>query len=397
MSALGVGIACFPTVGGSGVAASQLAMQLAARGHRIHVFSSAVPVRLAGDGPWTVHLVDSSPRPQPGVATAPEALARAMAEVSARESLQILHVHYALPHGPAALLAREQLRGKGLRPPALVTTLHGTDVTGLGGDAAARAQVRETVLGSDAVLTPSAWLRRRAMDTLGLPANVQLDVLPNFVDPQAFHPLENGGGEVPGLFPGLDWSTERRPAVLLHASNFRPVKRVDDAVRALAEVRRVRAAVLVLVGDGPERPVVEALATALHVREAVAFVGERHSLGDLFAHADLFLLPSEQESFGLAALESLASGVPVVASDVGGVAEVVTQGESGWLVPARDPRSMARAVLSLLADPARRKGMGRAARASALARFRPEPIVQRLEALYRDLLARPATGSTPGR
>ena len=395
MSSLGVGIACFPTVGGRGVAASQLAMQLAARGHRVHVFSSAVPVRLEGEGPWTVHLVESSPRPLPGAATAPQALARAMGDVSARESLDVLHVHYALPHGPAALLARERLRGHGLRPPALVTTLHGTDVTGLGDDAAARAQVRETVLGSDAVLTPSAWLRRRAMDMLGLPAHVRVDVLPNFVDPQAFHPLENGGGEVPALFPALEWSPERRPAVLLHASNFRPVKRVDDAVRALAEVRRVRPAVLVLVGDGPERLVVDALATALHVRDAVAFVGERHSLGDLFAHADLFLLPSEQESFGLAALESLASGVPVVASDVGGVAEVVTQGETGWLVPARDPRSMARAVLSLLADPARRKTMGRAARASALARFRPEPIVRRLEALYRELLARPATGSTP--
>ncbi|HEY1416528.1 MAG TPA: glycosyltransferase, partial [Myxococcaceae bacterium] len=141
MKVLGVGIACFPTVGGSGVAASQLAMQLAARGHRIHVFSSAVPVRLAGDGPWTVHLVESSPRPSPGAVIRPLALAQEMAAVSARESLDVLHVHYALPHGPAALLAREQLRRQGRRAPALVTTLHGTDVTGVGSDAAARAQV----------------------------------------------------------------------------------------------------------------------------------------------------------------------------------------------------------------------------------------------------------------
>ena len=397
MSALGVGIACFPTVGGSGVAASQLAMQLAARGHRVHVVSSAVPVRLAGRGAWTVHLVESSLRPLPGAVGPPTALARAMAEISTRESLDVLHVHYALPHGPAALLAREQLRARGLRAPALVTTLHGTDVTGVGDDAAARAQVRETVLESDAVLTPSAWLRRRAVETLGLGSSVQLEVLPNFVDPEIFHPLDDGGGEVPALFPALDWTPERRPAVLLHASNFRPVKRVGDAVRALAEVRRVRAAVLVLVGDGPERSGVEALAAALGVRDAVAFAGERRSLGDLFAHADLFLLPSDQESFGLAALESLASGVPVVASDVGGVPEVVTQGETGWLVPARDPTSMARAVLSLLADPVRRRAMGRAARASALARFQPGPLVSRTEALYRQLLARPATGSTSPR
>ena len=393
MSALGVGIACFPTVGGSGVAASQLAMQLAARGHRVHVFSSAVPVRLAGDGPWTVHLVESSPRPSPAAVRPPLALAQEMAAVSARESLDVLHVHYALPHGPAALLARERLRGLGRRPPALVTTLHGTDVTAVG-DNGARTQVRDTVLGSDAVLTPSAWLRRKAVEMLGLPPQVRVDVLPNFVDPVAFHPLDNGAGEVPSLFPQLDWSPERRPAVLLHASNFRPVKRVGDTVRALSEVRRARQAVLVLVGDGPDRSEVEGLATSLGVRQAVAFVGERRSLGDLFAHADLFLLPSDQESFGLAALESLASGVPVVASDVGGVAEVVTQGETGWLVPARDPLAMARAAVSLLADPARRRAMGRAARASALERFQPGPLVSRTEALYRELLARPASRAT---
>jgi len=396
VSALGVGIACFPTVGGSGVAASQLAMQLAARGHRVHVFSSAVPVRLAGDGPWTVHLVETAPRPSPAVVSPPLALAEEMAAVSARESLDVLHVHYALPHGPAALLARERLRGQGRRPPALVTTLHGTDVTAVG-ENGARTQVRDTVLGSDAVLTPSAWLRRKAVETLGLPAQLRVDVMPNFVDPEAFHPLDNGAGEMPTLFPALEWTKERRPSVLLHASNFRPVKRVGDTVRALAEVRRVHPAVLVLVGDGPERAEVEALASSLGVRDAVAFVGERRSLGDLFAHADVFLLPSDQESFGLAALESLASGVPVVASDVGGVAEVVTQGETGWLVPVRNPAAMARAVLSMLADPARRKAMGRAARASALARFQPGPLVSRTEALYRELLARPARGTTPAR
>ncbi|HVP61556.1 MAG TPA: N-acetyl-alpha-D-glucosaminyl L-malate synthase BshA [Myxococcaceae bacterium] len=396
MTALGVGIACFPTVGGSGVAASQLAMQLAARGHRVHVFSSGVPVRLAGDGPWRVHLVESAPRPLPGAVAQPLALARAMAEVTVRESLDVLHVHYALPHGPAALLARERVRAQARRPPALVTTLHGTDVTGVGDDAAMRAQVRETVLGSDAVLTPSAWLRGVAVETLRLPAGVRVDVLANFVDPEAFHPLDDGAGEVPALFPALDWGPGRRPAVLLHASNFRPVKRVGDAVRALAAVRRARPAVLVLVGDGPERGAVEELATLLGVRAAVAFAGERRSLGDLFAHADLFLLPSDQESFGLAALESLASGVPVVASDVGGVPEVVAHGETGWLVPARDPAAMAGAVLGLLADPARRVAMGRAARAAALARFQPAPLVARVEALYQEVVARPVAGSASG-
>jgi N-acetyl-alpha-D-glucosaminyl L-malate synthase BshA len=223
---------------------------------------------------------------------------------------------------------------------------------------------------------------------------LQISVVPNFVDPEAFHPLDNGAGEVPALFPALDWSPGKRPAVLLHASNFRPVKRVGDTVRALAEVRRRRSAVLVLVGDGPERGSVEALATSLGVRAAVAFAGERRSLGDLFAHADLFLLPSEQESFGLAALESLASGVPVVASEVGGVPEVVTHGETGWLVPPRDPGAMAAAALALLADSTRRAAMGRAARVSALARFQPGPIVSRVEEIYREVLARPRSTSS---
>ena len=391
MSGLGVGIACFPTVGGSGVAASQLAMQLASRGHRVHVFSAGVPVRLAGEGPWTVHQADTSPRPPSGSVGQPVALARVMAQVAMRAPLDILHVHYALPHGPAALLARELVREQGRRPPGLVTTLHGTDVTGLGQDAEMRAQVREAVLGSDAVLTPSAWLRRVAIEALRLPPNVPVSVVPNFVDPEAFHPLDDGAGEVPALFPALDWSPGKRPAVLLHASNFRPVKRVGDTVRALAQVRRMRPVVLVLVGDGPERASVEALASSLGVRDSVAFAGERRSLGDLFAHADLFLLPSEQESFGLAALESLASGVPVVASEVGGVPEVVTHGETGWLVPPRDPAAMAAAVIALLADPVRRGAMGRAARASALARFQPGPVVSRVEEIYREVLARPST------
>jgi len=391
VSGLGVGIACFPTVGGSGVAASQLAMQLASRGHRVHVFSAGVPVRLAGEGPWTVHQADTSPRPPSGSVGQPVALARVMAQVAMRAPLDILHVHYALPHGPAALLARELVREQGRRPPGLVTTLHGTDVTGLGQDAEMRAQVREAVLGSDAVLTPSAWLRRVAIEALRLPPNVPVSVVPNFVDPEAFHPLDDGAGEVPALFPALDWSPGKRPAVLLHASNFRPVKRVGDTVRALAQVRRMRPVVLVLVGDGPERASVEALASSLGVRDSVAFAGERRSLGDLFAHADLFLLPSEQESFGLAALESLASGVPVVASEVGGVPEVVTHGETGWLVPPRDPAAMAAAVIALLADPVRRGAMGRAARASALARFQPGPVVSRVEEIYREVLARPST------
>jgi L-malate glycosyltransferase len=395
VSSLGVGIACFPTVGGSGVAASQLAMCLSARGHRLHVFSAATPVRLNGEGAWTVHQIQTASRPSPEMGEPPRELARAMAQVTVRESLDLLHVHYALPHAPAAVMARDALRDQGRIPPRLVTSLHGTDVTGLDHDPTLRAVVRQAVLSSDAVTTPSLWLRELARDVLSLPPTVRVDVVPNFVDPDVFHPLEDGPGELPVLFPDVDWNDRHRPAVLLHASNFRPVKRVGDAVRALAQVRRSRPAVLVLVGDGPERDAVEALASSLGCRAAVGFAGERRALGSLFAHADLFLLPSAQESFGLAALEALASGVPVVASRVGGVPEVVSHGKTGVLVPSGDPAAMAGAVLALLGEPSRRAAMGRAARAAALARFQPGPLVARVEDLYREVLSRPPTPSAP--
>jgi N-acetyl-alpha-D-glucosaminyl L-malate synthase BshA len=385
---LTLGIACFPTVGGSGVAASQLALKLAARGHRIHVFSSGIPVRLAGtDGACTLHRVAPVTRPPLENGVYALALAGTMAGVALRERLEVLHVHYALPHAASALLAREMVVAGGGRAPRLVTTLHGTDVTGLDGDGALTAVTRHAVMRSDAVTTPSLWLRNAAMAALSLSAATRIEVVPNFVDPEEFHPGDDRP-DLRRLFPELSFEGTRRPAVLLHASNFRPVKRVGDAVRALSEVLRTRPAVLLLVGDGPQRPEVEALVRTLGLGRQVAFLGEQRQMGRFYAQADLFLLPSEQESFGLAALEALASGVPVVATDVGGLPEVVRHGETGRLVPAGDPRALAEAVLDLLADEPRRLAMGRAARADALARFRPEPVVARVEALYRELLDR---------
>jgi N-acetyl-alpha-D-glucosaminyl L-malate synthase BshA len=296
-------------------------------------------------------------------------------------------VHYALPHAASALLAKEMLVAMGIRPPRLVTTLHGTDVTAIRGDAALTAVTRHVVLQSDAVTTPSVWLRHAAVANLALPEKTPVEVVPNFVDPEEFHP----GGERPDLrrlFPALPWDGTSAPAVLLHASNFRAVKRVGDAVLALAQVLRSRSVGLMLVGDGPERSAVEKLAASLGVSRNVAFLGEQLQMGRFLAQADLFVLPSEQESFGLAALEALASGVPVVATNVGGLPEVVRHAETGWLVPVADPPALAAAVLKLLADEPRRAAMGQAARADALARFRPEPVVARVEGLYREVLGR---------
>ncbi len=388
MKPLSVGIACFPTVGGSGVAASQLALKLAGRGHAVHVFSSGLPVRLSNArSACILHRVEPVTRPPLENGVYALALAGEMANVALREGLDVLHVHYALPHAASALLAQEMVKARGGRPPRLVTTLHGTDVTGISGDAALTAIIRHAVVRSDAVTTPSAWLRRAAVETLSLPETTRVEVVPNFVDPEEFHP-EEGRPDVRRLFPALSWAGSAPPAVLLHASNFRAVKRVGDAVLALAQVLKTRPAALILVGDGPEREAVERLAASLGVSGRVAFLGEQLQMGRLLPQADLFVLPSEQESFGLAALEALASGVPVVATNVGGLPEVVRHAETGWLVPVRDPAALAAAILKLLADEPRRAAMGRAARADALARFRPEPVVGRVEGLYRELLAR---------
>lgn len=388
MTSLRVGIACFPTVGGSGVAASQLALKLAHRGHTVHVFSSGVPVRLSTvQSACVLHRVEPVIRPPLENGVYALALAGAMANVASRERLEVLHVHYALPHAASALLAQQMMLARNEKPPRLVTTLHGTDVTGVVGDAALTAVTRHSVLKSDAVTTPSSWLRRAAFENLSLPEGTRIEVVSNFVDTEEFHPGEDRP-DLRRLFPTLSWDGPSRPAVLLHASNFRAVKRVGDAVLALAQVLRSRPAALMLVGDGPERRAVEELAASLGVAGHVAFLGEQLQMARLLAQADLFVLPSEQESFGLAALEALASGVPVVATNVGGLPEVVRHAETGWLVPVRDPTAMAGAVLKLLADEPRRAAMGRAARADALARFRPEPVVGRVEDLYREVLAR---------
>ena len=388
MKPLHVGIACFPTVGGSGVVASELAVHLARRGHQVHVFSSKVPFRLARSEPGVlVHVVAPPRRPPLENDAYSHALAGAMAEVAVTSGLDVLHVHYALPHAPSALAARQIVQAGGRRAPRLVTTLHGTDVTNVGEDPALRMVTRHAVLASDVVTTPSAWLREAALVRLDLPGGTRIDVVPNFVDLEAFHPASKRP-DLEALFPGERWNDAARPAVLLHASNFRRLKRVDDAVTALAEVVRTRPAVLVLVGDGPERANVEALVASLGLAGRVAFLGERPDLGPLFSQADLFLLPSEQESFGLAALEALASGVPVVASRVGGLPEVIRDGTTGLLVPPHAPEAIAAAVLALLEDEPRRAAMGRAAREDAAERFRPEPVVDRFEAIYREVAER---------
>ena len=373
---LRIGIACFSTFGGSGVIASEIGLSLAARGHQIHVFSDDRPSRLGGEKQnLRFHPVEIRTYPQLKDSPYALGLTSAIVDVCKRERLDVLHAHYAIPHAISVYLARQVLLPEA---PALVTTLHGTDITLVGSDPSFLPLTRFSIVASDAVTTPSAWLREATYVNLDVPRTVAIDVVPNFVDTVRFAP------------PAARTATgDTAPYVLVHVSNFRPLKRVDDVVRIFAETRRRMPGtkvVLRLVGDGPERPRVEALVSELGLEADVEFLGERVDLPAVLRHADVFLLPSETESFGLAALEALACGVPVVASRVAGIPEVVADGEVGLLAPVGDVAGMAAHVVRLLGDRALLERFSRAARRHVETHFQVEPMVSRYEAIYRRLV-----------
>ena len=373
---LRIGVVCFSTFGGSGVIATEVAIALARRGHAVHLFSDGVPGRLdpARDG-VAFHAVSPPPYPQLRYPPYALALTSAIVEVCRRERLDLVHAHYALPHAVSADLARRVLDAEGGPnvAPKIVTTLHGTDITLVGSDASFLPLTRFSIAASDAVTAPSAWLARATHETLGVPASVAIDVVPNFVDADRFAP----GG-----------APHSAPPTIVHVSNFRPVKRVDDVVAVFARVRAARPARLLLVGDGPERPRIEAAIAARGLADDVQLLGERIDLPAVLRASDVFLLPSETESFGLAALEALACGVPVVASAVGGLPEVIPEGHVGFLRPVGDVGAMADAVTRLLDDPALCAQMGAAARRLVEARYRLDPAVDRYLAIYRRVLGR---------
>jgi N-acetyl-alpha-D-glucosaminyl L-malate synthase BshA len=370
---LRIGVACFSTFGGSGVVAAEIARALARRGHSVHVFSDAPPSRLDGDaGGVALHVVEAPAYPQLGHDLYTLALASSIIGVARTDGLDVVHAHYALPHAVSAELARQVLAADGPAP-RVVTTLHGTDTTLVGIDPTFRPLTRHAVLASDAVTVPSAWLAATTRENLDLPAAFPIDVVPNFVDADRFTPAAAPAPAVP---------------TLVHVSNFRALKRAGDVVRIFARVRAALPARLRLVGDGPDHAATLALAAELGVAADVEVLGERDDdLPRALAGAAAFLLPSETESFGLAALEALASGVPVVASRVGGVPEVVLDGATGFLHAVGDVEAMAASALRLCADVDLRARLGGAARARALASFRVAPAVDRYEAIYGRVLA----------
>lgn len=361
--------------------AALLAHAMAERGHDIDVVAAGRPVALPEGTKARFHHVNVPTYPALPHPPYDFSLTSALIDLQEDRPFDVIHAHYAVPHAAVAFAARAAASG---RAPAVVTTLHGTDVTRIGRDPQHRSATRFFVRASDAVTTPSRALAEEARRRLDLPAEVDIEVVSNFVDPGVFHPAPERSSRP---FDRYFRSSQAGRPTVLHVSNLRPVKRVRDALEAFARAHTgLRLPRLMIVGDGPDRVDLEARARGLGIEERVAFIGERHEIADLIRHADVFLLPSQDESFGLAALEALASGVPVVATRAGGICEVVRDGETGLLADVGDVAELSIALTRLLSDPDLRRRLGAAAAEDARARFCPGPILDRYEALYERLV-----------
>ena len=370
-----IGITCYPTYGGSGIVATELGMELAARGHEIHFISYANPIRLSTESPRIhYHEVEVSTYPLFQYPPYCLALASRMAEVAETARLDLLHVHYAIPHAVSALLAR-QMRGDRL---PFITTLHGTDITLVGADRSYLPIVKFSIEQSDGVTSISQYLKERTLRVFD--TRNEIRVIRNFVNCDLYrHNLD------PGARAAYAAPEEK---ILVHLSNFRPVKRVADAVRVMARVRREMPCKLLMIGDGPDRGPAEHLARELAVEDDVVFLGKQSRIPELLAIADLMLLPSELEAFGLAALEAMACSVPAVATHTGGVPELITDGVDGLLAPVGDVETMAAHALSLLTDRARYAQVSAAARHTAETRFCTTLIIPQYEEYYHEVCSR---------
>ncbi len=374
--ALKIGIVCHPAYGGSGVVATELGIALARRGHRVHFVSHAIPFRLAEEQPGIVfHEVDVTSYPLFKYPPYTVALAGKLVELAKAEELDLIHVHYAIPHAVSAYLCRQIL---GQRSPKIVTTLHGTDITLIGIDASFREITRFAINQSDAVTAVSQYLAEETRSSFGPDREVR--VIPNFVDPIAFSPdLRSAAVRSHHAACG--------EKLIGHLSNFRPVKRIPDVIRAFHLIQKKVPARLLMIGEGVKLESARDLAAELGISSRVSFLGPVTRAGDVLAQLDLFLLPSEYESFGLAALEAMACGVPVICTKTGGIPEVVDRGASGLLCEVGDYACVARSAVELLGSPDRHRAMSLAARKRAVDQFPEERIVGMYEALYGELVS----------
>ena len=371
-----IGITCYPTYGGSGAVATHLGLELAERGHEVHFISYDQPFRLAHFHERIFfHEVEMEDYPlfkHPPYALA---LAVALHDAVRKHELDLVHVHYAIPHATSAWVACEMLKGE--RDLKIVTTLHGTDITLVGLHPSFQAITQFSILRSHGLTAVSDFLKRETVRDFSVPES-RIEVVPNFVDTRIYRP-----GLEPCHRATLAPDGEK---IVMHISNFRPVKRVEDVVEIFARVLGEIPSRLVLVGDGPDLPRARVKVEELGIRDRVVFLGEYTPVQELLSCSDLFLLPSMSESFGLAALEAMACGSPVVASRVGGLPEVIMDGETGYLCEAGDIDEMAAASIKILSDDKHRKELSDAGRAFAVKHFSSECIVPQYEEYYRRIL-----------
>ena len=374
-----IAIVCYPTHGGSGVVASELALGLAERGHKIHIVSYAVPFRLRTFDPNVlIHEVEVSSYPLFKYPPYTLGLATKLAEVATEHELDVIHAHYAVPHAVSAFLAKEILGGDS---PKTITTLHGTDITLVGTDKSFQRVIRFAIDSSDGVTAVSEYLRQRTVDEFE--PQHPIEVIYNFVNTSR---CRRGTEKCV-----RDHWAPNGEKILMHASNFRPVKRVSDVVRMFHRVQKKIPAKLLLVGQGPERLFVQQLVKELQLKEHVHFLGEQDYLESLLSCADLFVLPSEQESFGLVALEAMSCEVPVLGTNIGGLPEVVENDQTGFLFPVGEIQQMADAAIDLLSSPEKLQRFRQSARRVAVERFDSEKIIPEYEHLYEEVLrAEPA-------
>ena len=375
-----IGIVCYATVGGSGVVATELAHALAGRGHDVHLVSAELPFRWRWGTPGlSFERVDTPSYPLFREPQYLLALTNTLVRVSRRHKLDLIHAHYAVPHATAAYLADRILSADPGTPPKTLTTLHGTDITLVGSDPSYASVVGFSIDASDGVTAVSESLKRDTTAALGVRRDIH--VIPNFLDCAEYRRRPDPELRA-RLCPPGDCE-----AIVMHISNFRSVKRTSMVLDIFARIRRQVPARLVMVGDGPDRLAVERQAAEAGLSELVDFVGEQYEVISWLSSADLFLLPSAQESFGLAALEAMACEVPVVASRVGGLPEVITDGRTGFICDPDDPSAMADRGVQILTDTALARTIGAAAASEVRSRFCASVVVPQYEQYYEDVLA----------
>lgn len=382
---LNIGIVCYSTYGGSGVIASEIGMAMSKRGHKVHFISADLPRRL-DRFLENIYFHEVTFRDYPVFQSPPYDLgvASKIVEVASFQSLDIVHVHYAVPHATSAALAKQVL---GDKAPKIVTTLHGTDITIVGYDRSYLPITRYSIMTSDLVTVPSVFLRNATYDKINVPSNKEITVIPNFVDREIYKPLTDDCSLEEGekkFFSKIGCTKAKK--IIVHTSNFRPVKRIPDVIKTFNLINKEIDSHLILIGDGPERYNAEMLVRELGLEEHVSFLGKQESFDCILKRADIFLLPSENESFGLAALEAMSCGVPVVASNAQGIPEVIVDGVTGYLHPVGAVEEFAKSCLKILRDDELNQKLRINSSNRAAELYEMNKVIDRYEQAYFDLI-----------